>query len=209
MSVRRYVVLVATALGVLLIGAATAWACTSSAQIGVTGAEEAASPGEQMSVTGRDFYAGGPVQVYWQTGDGEQELLFETTGRSFARPLTVPADAQAGTHLVVAYGYETDVDDEPVGQAAATVQVAVADADSAGATSGAGADQLWSGAATEGSPSLSAADSATTGQPTGMGGQLALAAGLFAVGGLVLGTGTVGALRRRRVPAEAPARRAG
>lgn len=203
-TARSYGLVVMGALAVVLVGAATAWACTTSAHISLTPLQPSEAGTPQASVVGRDFVAGGPVKVYWEpAGGGPRQLLFETEGASFARPLSLPAEAGEGVHVISAVGYTGDGGGEPAGQAAA---VLVLDGQPGSAATGdSPTGDLWRGAATGESASLLPDGTANAGAPTGLGEQLAMAAALMGVGGLVLGGGTVAALRRRRVPAEAPA----
>lgn len=204
-TARSYGLVVMGALAIVLVGAATTWACTTSAHISLTPFEPSEPGTPQASVVGRDFVAGGPVKVYWEpAGGGPRELLFETEGASFARPLSLPAEAGEGVHVISAVGYTGDGDGEPAGQAAAVLAVDGEQGPAATGDSPTSGD-LWRGAATGESVSLLTDGPANAGNPAGLGEQLAMAAALMGLGGLVLAGGTVAALRRRRVPAEAPA----
>ena len=86
-------------LGVLVSGAAIAWACTPQASIGID--VSTGNPGTQVQVTGAEFADGGPVQITWNGG----QVLATATGPEFSVPITIPA-APAETHTIVAVGFE-------------------------------------------------------------------------------------------------------
>ena len=86
-------------LGVLLAGAALAWAC--SPQAGISISTNQGPPGTSINVTGTKFEEGGPVEIYWN-GSGSS-MLARATGPDFSVPVTIP-NAPPDTYTVFAVG---------------------------------------------------------------------------------------------------------
>jgi hypothetical protein len=98
-STRRRILAAAFAvLGVLVTGAAIAWACTPQANIGVD--PGSGMPGTQATVTGSQF-ASGPVEITWNGGP----VLARANGPNFGVTITIP-NSPAETHTIVAVGFE-------------------------------------------------------------------------------------------------------
>lgn len=119
---RRAGLLMVALSGLLLVGAAVAWACTPSAEIRVNPSNAPADG--RVTVSGASFPDGGPVEIRWNAVDGP--LLAEAKGSHFSTEVTIPQSAEQGTYTIVAIGYRTDVHrqiDEPEGKAAHPVEV--------------------------------------------------------------------------------------
>lgn len=97
---RIFVVLIG-ALGMSLAALGVAWACTSWASFNVS--EQVVSPGDVITLNGQDYKAGNEVEVRWGSKTGPiLATAITTEQRTFHASVTIPADAQAGEHLLFA-----------------------------------------------------------------------------------------------------------
>lgn len=102
---RRVILTMTSAVALLLVGAMGAFACTNLATLNLSTSQ--ASAGSTVDVTGSSFSEVAddvqPVQIRWNATDGPvlAEAEPDATG-TFATEITVPSDAQAGQHVLVA-----------------------------------------------------------------------------------------------------------
>lgn len=155
---RRRAVGSAVLVVVVLVSAAAAWACTPYAFISPSPSSGPA--GSRVVVSGGQFDEG-IVEVRWNAGG---RVLFRTPGPNFSVPITVPADAVNGTHMLVASG--------PSGSASMTFKVTPAGAsdEEASATErsasqGTTAGASTSGAGTPSTPQAAGSTSSSGGAP--------------------------------------------
>lgn len=96
---RRMLVVALGGLALLLAGAGFAWACTPQSTLDLT--VRSGKSGMLIGVTGEDYYPG-EVEVLWLHKNGEREHLqfVETATGDFRTEITVPDDAEPGTHYV-------------------------------------------------------------------------------------------------------------
>ena len=100
-SVKKLGLAAAVCFGVLLVPAAVAWACLPVAS--VTSAPGSAQAGQQVTVTGNEFYGTNPVQIHFNGLNGP--VLGQFTPNSngaFVGAVTIPADAPVGPAVLVA-----------------------------------------------------------------------------------------------------------
>lgn len=119
MRSRRALLCVTGALGLLLLVAGGAWACTTAATIGL--GASGGPPGTAVEVVGQEFPTTGTTEVYWEPTDGEPQFLFEAEGNSWTENTVIPEDASSGTHYIKAYGYYSDGEVRGTATAAFTV----------------------------------------------------------------------------------------
>lgn len=107
MRARRWAMGSLGAAAAVVIAAATAWACVSGPSLNLSTVN--AKPGQEVQISGRDFNKVDPVAVRWNALDGPVLGTFETVaatgnafGRSFDGRITVPADAKAGSYVLIA-----------------------------------------------------------------------------------------------------------
>jgi hypothetical protein len=93
----------AATLAVPLVLAALAWACSPQSAIQLS--QQAGFAGNNVEVSGSNFANGGSVEIHWNSASGP--LLATATGPTFAVTVTVPEEASADNHLIVAVGQAT------------------------------------------------------------------------------------------------------
>jgi outer membrane biosynthesis protein TonB len=106
-------------LGVLLVGAALAWACTPQATITLDTSSGPA--GTSVTVSAADFIDG-PVEIRWSGASGA--VLATGQGPAFATTVTIP-DAAPGMYYI--YGTSTDEEGRRVGNTSRAFQIAGAE----------------------------------------------------------------------------------
>ncbi|HUP68875.1 MAG TPA: hypothetical protein VM142_03565 [Acidimicrobiales bacterium] len=101
-SHRRVGAVVGALVLVVVVGAATAWAC--SAQAWVSGRPDYGPAGSKATITGSGFY-NGTVSVYWEDWNGT--VLATPQGPSFVVDVIIPANAVNDVHVIHARGNGT------------------------------------------------------------------------------------------------------
>jgi hypothetical protein len=98
---RRWAVGGAGALGVLVAVAAGAWACVSGPSVTLSTVH--ARPGEEVTLTMRDFRRADPIMVRWNALDGPVLATFEHPGNGvpFQGTVAVPETAGPGNYVLV------------------------------------------------------------------------------------------------------------
>ena len=111
------------AVSVVMMTAAVGWACTNLATLNPSA--NSAAPGSVLSVTGTAFATeatgGQQVVLHWDSPDGPELATTspDATG-TVSASFTVPADAPAGPHVVVATQERVDSGDGSVSPAYGT-----------------------------------------------------------------------------------------
>ena len=101
----------------LLVGfGAAAWACSPAASVARI-IPEFGPAGTEVTVSGTYYTT--QVEIHWATANGP--VLATLAGPTFARKVTVPANASPGVYAIVALGRDTD--GSIAGQAASTFEV--------------------------------------------------------------------------------------
>lgn len=106
-ELRRVALLLTATAALVLAGAGIALACTGRAQLYEI-KPSSGKAGQEASVPGSRWDEGGPgddaeVEIRWDGRNGE--LLTTAQGPSFNADFTIPEDAEAGPHIVVATAY--------------------------------------------------------------------------------------------------------
>lgn len=97
----KFGIAAAIGFGALLIPAAFAWACLPVASIHASPAT--AQGGQQINVTGSEFYGSNPVQIHFNAIDGPVLATFTPDANgSFAGAVTIPSDAPVGPAVLIA-----------------------------------------------------------------------------------------------------------
>jgi hypothetical protein len=100
---RRTAVLSALGATVVVLGAATAWACVPFA--GLRATPSAVEAGQAITLTGSNFRTQTPVVIRLDTLDGPELARFMVTsdkGPFFKETVVIPADVAPGHHILVA-----------------------------------------------------------------------------------------------------------
>lgn len=98
-----------------LLMAATAWACTGTGSLNPASLPAGTYPaageaGRTVTVTGQGYTVGKEVRVHWDATDGVvlTTVTPANTTPQFAVGVTIPADATAGVHYLIAVQPEND-----------------------------------------------------------------------------------------------------
>jgi hypothetical protein len=97
---------VTAAMAAVLVPAAVAWACV--AVVSLTLASSTVQPGGTLTVTGREFSGGVPVQLHLDSATGPVlatvagTQIKGTMTSSWTQIVTVPANVSSGPHLLLA-----------------------------------------------------------------------------------------------------------
>jgi len=98
---KKFGLVAAVGFGVLLIPAAVAWACLPVASM--TSSPTAAQAGQQVHLTGSEFYGTNPVLIHFNALTGPVLATFTPdTNGNFAGTVTIPSNAQPGPAVLVA-----------------------------------------------------------------------------------------------------------
>jgi hypothetical protein len=97
----KFGIAAAVSFGALLIPAAFAWACLPVASM--TSSPAAAQGGQQVNVTGSEFYGTNPVQIHFNAIDGPVLATFTPNANgAFTGAVTIPTNAPVGPAVLVA-----------------------------------------------------------------------------------------------------------
>jgi hypothetical protein len=101
MNVRRWAIGGMSAVGGVLVAAATAWACVSGPAVNLSTVN--AKPGQEVQLTGSNFTKSDPVTVRWNALDGPVLATLDAPNseRTIAGAFTVPADAKPGNYILI------------------------------------------------------------------------------------------------------------
>ena len=108
MKVRRWAIGGMGAIAAVMVASAAAWACVSGPSVTLNPAN--AKPGENVTLTMRDFRKADPVQVRWNDLNGPVLASFEqnASGSPFTGQITVPGDAKPGNYVLILSQYAPD-----------------------------------------------------------------------------------------------------
>lgn len=100
-SIKKAGLAAAVCFGVLLVPAAIAWACLPVA--GLTSSPSSVQAGQQVTVTGTEFYGSNPVDIHFGSLNGPVLGTFTPNSQGgFVGSVTIPADAPVGQAVLVA-----------------------------------------------------------------------------------------------------------
>ena len=100
MNVRRWAMGGMSAVGVVLIATATAWACVSGPAVNLSTVN--AKPGQEIQLTGTNFQKPDPVTVRWNALDGPiVATLPAPSSGNIGGAFTVPTDAKPGNVVLI------------------------------------------------------------------------------------------------------------
>jgi hypothetical protein len=100
MNMRRWAIGGMSAVGAVLMAAATAWACVSGPAVNLSTVN--AKPGQEVQLTGTNFSKPDPVTVRWNALDGPVlATLPAPNSGNISGAFTVPADAKPGNVVLI------------------------------------------------------------------------------------------------------------